>query len=123
MEEKNKNDLIIIAIGLFLLILLVFFSSIRDNKENKINNELSEDFIQGWVVDSFDTNKTFLYNETEYNIWSLTLSLKNGSIWENRNFSVIYINNLSPPPEEVHLKLFYEKSNEIFVIKRIKSLG
>ena len=108
---------LIVSVAIISFIFLLFVAISLSNNIEKKPNPL---FVQGWVADAYDTGEDY----EGYDIWNITLTSDYNMPPEIGNTQrCIFINNLSPPPEDVNLKLYYNPLNCCLVeIYKVESL-
>jgi flagellin-like protein len=101
----------------------VYVESLRSHSEEEIVFT-----VEGWVIDAFDTKKDILIDGETYDIWKLTLGQEYDTEMQNTtSFYCVFTHGNAPPPETVHLRLFYTTINDeefgtVFDIYKVKSL-
>jgi flagellin-like protein len=101
----------------------VYVESLRSHSEEEIVFT-----VEGWVIDAFDTKKDILIDGETYDIWKLTLGPEYDTEMQNTtSFYCVFTHGNAPPPETVHLRLFYTTINDeefgtVFDIYKVKSL-
>ncbi len=105
---------IIIMVAIVILLAVIVFVYITDLQQK--NPE--ETYVTGRVIYSIETNKTLNINNESIPIWNISL---NNSGKQN-SYQICFIENISPPPLDAHLKMYYHTLDDILLVYKIKSL-
>lgn len=99
----------------------VYVQGLRDKQAEEV-------YFEGWVVDAYDKHVTISVDEQNYSLWQISLGSKHNSKIEDADtYSMVFTHNMSPPPEGVHLRLYYEVITDdelgtLFNVYKVKSL-
>ena len=117
---------VILMVAITVAIAATVFVFVNDLRNEQEEPELMD--VEGWVVDAYNTLETCTQNGENYSIWQVILGSEYDAPIENATtYYMIFTHGMSPPPEDVHLRLFYTAINHdaydiVFDVEEVKSL-
>ena len=102
----------------------IYVDNLIDTQEQEPSGDT---YIEGWVIDAYDIEKDLSIDDETSDIWKITLGVNYDTEMENTtSYYCVFTHGNAPPPETVHLRLFYDVINNdfgtVFDIYKVKSL-
>ena len=94
--------------------------------ENNLRQEQEQEplYVEGWVAGAYDTHDTYNISGENYSIWYVSLGSEYDTPAINATvYYMVFTHSMSPPPEGVHLRLFYTvEDNNLYYVNDVESL-
>ena len=109
---------IILMIAIVVATAVIVFVHINGLQQQE---QVEEQYVTGWVVYSAETDLVLNINNESIHIWNVSLSDEYHGTAKN-SYQMCFVEGMSPPPLDVHLKLFYYRIDDVLMIYKVKSL-
>ena len=99
----------------------VYVENLRQEQEQEQEQEPL--YVEGWVVDAYDTQDTYNISGENYSVWKICLGSEYDTPAINATvYYMIFTHGMSPPSEGVHLRLFYTVEDTYLDVNNVESL-
>lgn len=129
MKHKGVSAItgVILMVAITIAIAVSVWFYVENNLREQEQEPSGDTYVEGWVIDAYDIEKDLSIDDETFDIWKITLGPEYDTEMQNTSsYYCVFTHGNAPPPETVHLRLFYTTINiedyTVFDIYKVKSL-